>query len=233
MILGSPSEATEERANAKARNINFNEKTSMTATRSKYVALAFLLGVAALAGGCAGSNASRSSYDTNQTLSLAQIRGSGADLASAIVSDSNFIDFKKAEAAEGRTKVIVMVQALDGDAMMDRTWNTQLLFDSLEEYLLNNGMFFQQCLDPGYPNYVSGANRLSKQDSDARYNRANAKVITGGALPAVAKLQLIATKVKIANDVEIDLRAKIIDGETELPITSVSVYTKNPGSKGR
>jgi hypothetical protein len=43
----------------------------------------------------------------------------------------------------------------------------------------------------------------------------------------------MATKVKLANDVEIELRAKIVDGETELLISSVSAYTKNPGSKGR
>lgn len=203
----------------------------MNSTRSMYVTLAFLLGVAGLGGGCAGSNASRSSFERNQSLSLSQIQASGADLASAVVSDRNFIEFKNAEAAEGRKKVIVMVQALDGDAMRDRNWDTQLLFDALEEYLIPNGIAFQQCLDPGYPNYVSGADRLAKQDSDARYNHENAKIITGGALPAVAKLQIKATKDTRGNDVQILLRVKIIDGETETPISSLSVLTENPGSK--
>ena len=185
--------------------------------------------------GCAGSNASRASLDTNRTLSLGQIESKAADLVADIVANPRFVKYRKAlQGGNGQSADIVMlVQNIDGTATNDREWPTMLesLLASLEGSLAAQGLSFSQDLDPGLPNYVKGIEEFDKQDSDARYNQTTGTVTTGAAHKAVLGLVLTATKQELGNQVEIMLRAKVVDGESKTTLLVASSLTKNPASE--
>lgn len=188
-------------------------------------------------GGCAGSNASRASFDENRTLSLGQLESKTEEMVADMVSNPRFVTFKKA--AQGGAKepadVIILLQNVDGSATNDKEWPKMIesLFSYLEGSLANQGLSFRQDLDPGLPNYVKGIEEFDKQDSDARYLQTTGTVTTGGAHKAVLGLVLTATKQQIGNNVEIELRAKVVNGESKTTLFIARSRTTNPASERR
>ena len=187
--------------------------------------------------GCAGSNASRAAFNDNRKLSLGQLESKSEELVADIVSNPRFVEFKKT--AQGSAKepvdVIILLQNIDGSATNDKEWPKMMesLFSYLEGSLANQSLSFRQDLDPGLPNYVKGIEEFDKQDSDARYLQTTGTVTTGGAHKAVLGLVLTATKDERGNDVEIELRAKVVNGESKKTLFIARSRTTNPASEKR
>ena len=187
--------------------------------------------------GCAGSNASRAAFNDNRKLSLGQLESKSEELVADIVSNPRFVEFKKT--AQGRAKepvdVIILLQNVDGSATNDKEWPKVMesLFSYLEGSLANQSLSFRQDLTPGLPNYVKGIEEFDKQDSDARYLQTTGTVTTGGAHKAVLGLVLTATKDERGNNVEIELRAKVVNGESKKTLFIARSRTTNPASEKR
>jgi hypothetical protein len=206
--------------------------------KTRTVACAILLAsVPLFIGGCAGRNASRASFDENRTLSLGQLESKTEEMVADMVSNPQFVAFKKT--AQGSAKepvdVIILLQNVDGSATNDKEWPKMMesLFSYLEGSLANQSLSFRQDLDPGLPNYVKGIEEFDKQDSDARYLQTTGTVTTGGAHKAVLGLVLTATKQQIGNNVEIELRAKVVNGESKTTLFIARSRTTNPASERR
>jgi hypothetical protein len=206
--------------------------------KTRTVACAILLAsVPLFIGGCAGRNASRASFDENRTLSLGQLESKTEEMVADMVSNPRFVAFKKT--AQGSAKepvdVIILLQNVDGSATNDKEWPKMMesLFSYLEGSLANQSLSFRQDLDPGLPNYVKGIEEFDKQDSDARYLQTTGTVTTGGAHKAVLGLVLTATKQQIGNNVEIELRAKVVNGESKTTLFIARSRTTNPASERR
>jgi hypothetical protein len=206
--------------------------------KTRTVACAALLAsIPLFVGGCAGSNASRAAFNDNRTLSLEQIETKSEDLVADLVSNSNFVEFKRTAqgGAKEPVKVVILLQDLDGNALRDKEWPVimKALFANLELSLTNQGLTFRQDLDPGLPNYVKGIEEFDKQDSDARYSQTTGTVTTGGAHKAVLGLALTAIKKESGNNVEIELWGKVTEGESKTSVCLVKSRTKNPASEKR
>ena len=204
----------------------------MQLSTSTVLAIALVTGAAGALAGCAGSNASRATYDGNRDLTLAQINSKAANLVADILSKPRFVDFKKKVEAEQQTKsgIAIMLVELDKErANLD--FSETELYLALEEQLADNGVYFQQSLSPGGLNYVSRIGDVDKQDSDARYDQSTGTVTTSAAQKAVLIMYLSVEKKDIAGGIEFQLRAKVVDAATKLTLLSASSITENPGQE--
>lgn len=199
---------------------------------STVLAIALVTGAAGALGGCAGSNASRATYDANRDLTLGQINSKAANLVADIVSKPRFVDFKKKVEAEQQTKsgITIMLVQLDKERA-NRDFSETELYLALEEQLADNGVYFQQSLSQGGLNYVPRIGDVDKQDSDARYDQSTGTVTTGAAQKAVLLMYLSVEKKDTAGDIEFQLRAKVVDAATKLTLLSASSITENPGQE--
>ena len=204
----------------------------MQCRTSTVLAIALVTGATGALGGCAGSIASHATYDANRDLTLGQINSKAANLVADIVSKPRFVAFKKKVEAEQRTKsdIVVMLMELDKERANTDFSETELYL-ALEEQLADNGVYFQQSLDPGGLNYVSRIGDVDKQDSDARYDQSTGTVTTSAAQKAVLLMYLSVEKKDIAGGIEFQLRAKVADAATKLTLLSASSLTENPGQE--
>lgn len=189
-------------------------------------------------GGCAGSNASRAVFDANRTLSLSQIDGAASTLVSNIVSNGRFVRYKVAHDSRSgaQADIVMLLQELDADGGHDVRWKAEILEPlmlALEEHLSSNSIVFRQDLDPGLPNYVATIGEFDKQDSDDRYDQSTGSITTGAAHKAVLGLRLKALRHESQSDVEIELRAIVVDGSAKTTLVSTSSRSKNPGRTSR
>ena len=204
----------------------------MQLSTSTVLAIALVTGAAGALAGCAGSNASRATYDGNRDLTLAQINSKAANLVADILSNPRFVAFKKKVEADQQTKsdIVVMLMELDKErANLD--FSEKELYLALEEQLANNGVSFQQSLSPGGLNYVTRVEDIDKQDSDARYDQSTGTVTTGAAHKQVLAMSITVERKKSADLVEFVLRAKLVDAATKLTLLSASSITENPGQE--
>jgi hypothetical protein len=199
---------------------------------STVLAIALVTGATGALGGCAGSTASRATHDANRNLTLGQINSKAANLVADIVSKPRFVAFKKKVEAEQRTKsdIVVMLMELDKERANTDFSETELYL-ALEEQLADNGVSFQQSLDPGGLNYVSRVGDVDKQDSDARYDQSTGTVTTGAANKSVLFMRITVEKQDVAGHIEFQLRAKLVDSATKLTLLTASSLTENPGQE--
>jgi hypothetical protein len=208
----------------------------------KPLALAFTAAVVTAATpGCAGSNASRATFDTNRSLSFDQLDQKAADLVADIVSNPDFARWKEdpdnlVDTSAGR-KVVVRLLSYD-DSGMPREWQSEqkTLFRFLSQHFQRNSVVFEvskSSAESSGSNYIRGIEYIDDRDSDADYDQGTGKITTSRRAKGSLGMELSANMQKRAGDVDIVLFAVMVDLERKSELLNANSKTKNPGSESR
>ena len=207
------------------------------------LALAFTAAVVTAATpGCAGSNASRATFDTNRSLSFDQLDQKAADLVADIVSNPDFARWKEdpdnlVDTSAGR-KVVVRLLSYD-DSDMPREWQSEqkTLFRYLSQHFQRNSVVFEVSkssnVDKHGANYIRGIEHVDDQDSDPDYDQGTGKITTARRAKYSLGMELSAQRQRLADQVQIVLFATMVDIERKSGAFTASSTTKNPGSERR